>query len=111
MNLERAKEWISSNQLPILQELGPRLAQMKVESYRIQFHSTYSRLAALLLDLAGEGETITGLIQEDLSNQLGIYRETATHTMQQMKKQRLIKLGRKEITILNKTGLRELSEL
>jgi CRP-like cAMP-binding protein len=95
----------------ILEDLGPRLAQLQVENYRVQFQTTDSRLAALLLDLTGEGEIITGLTQEDLANQLGAYRETITNVMQIMKKKKLIQMKRVEITILNKKGLRELSQL
>jgi CRP-like cAMP-binding protein len=111
MDLNQVTEWVNSNQLSILKELGPRLAQIEVEHYRTQFQMTDSRLAALLLDLAGEREIITGLTQEDLSDQLGAYRETVTNVIQAMKKKKLVEMGRKQIIILNKKGLRELSEL
>ena len=91
--------------------LGPRLAQIEVEHYRTQFQMTDSRLAALLLDLAGESEVITGLTQKDLSDQLGAYRETVTNVIQAMKKKKLVEMGRKKIIILDKKGLNDLSEL
>ena len=111
MNLDQVREWIGTNQLSILQELGPRLAQLEVEHYRVQFQMTDARLAAVLLDLAGEGEVVAGLTQEDLADQLGTYRETVTNAIQTMKKKKLIGVGNKEITIIDKKGLRELSEL
>jgi CRP-like cAMP-binding protein len=111
MTLNQVTEWIGSNQLSILQELGPHFAKLEVEHYRTQFQMTDSRLAALLLDLAGEGNIITGVIHEDLSNQLGAYRETVTQIIQGMKKKKLVQIGRKQITILDKKGLRELSQL
>jgi CRP-like cAMP-binding protein len=111
MGLEQVTEWINSNQLNTLKELGPRLAQIEVEHYRTQFQMTDSRLAALLLDLAGERGVVTGLTQENLAHQLGAYRETVTNVVQIMKKKKLIQMGRKKIIILNKKGSRELSEL
>jgi CRP-like cAMP-binding protein len=102
---ERARE------LNLLEDIGPRLAQLQVEHYRVQFQTTDARLAALLLDLAGEGELITGLTQEDLAQQLGAYRETVTNVIQVMKKDKLMQMSRMKITILNKKGLKELSQL
>jgi CRP/FNR family transcriptional regulator, cyclic AMP receptor protein len=108
LSTEKARELDTQT---ILEDLGPRLAQIQVEHYRTQFQTTDSRLAALLLDLAGEGEIITGLTQEDLADQLGAYRETITNVIQIMKKKKSIQMSRMKITILNKKELRELSEL
>jgi CRP-like cAMP-binding protein len=111
MDSDQVTELVNSNQLSLLQALGPRLARIEVDHYRTQFQMTDSRLAALLLDLAGEGGVVTGLTQADLAHQLGAYRETVTNIVQIMKQKKLIQMGRKRIVILNKKGLRELSEL
>src|SRR5215216_2216032 len=47
MGLDQATELIDTNQLNVLKELGPRLAQLEVDHYRVQFQMADSRLAAL----------------------------------------------------------------
>jgi CRP/FNR family transcriptional regulator, cyclic AMP receptor protein len=111
MDLDQVTEWVNSNQLSILRLLGPRLARIEVEHYRAQFQTADSRLAALLLDIAGDETVVTGLTQGDLSDQLGTYRETVTSVIQTMKKKKMIEIGRKKIKILNKKALKESSEL
>jgi CRP/FNR family transcriptional regulator, cyclic AMP receptor protein len=111
VDVEDIREWIDSNALKILEKLGPRLAHVEADHYRAQFQSADSRVAALILELVGEESTITGLTHDDLANQLGMYRETVTIVMSRLKKAGTIKINRKKISILNKKGLRELSEL
>jgi CRP-like cAMP-binding protein len=110
MDSDQIAEWVNSNPISILQEIGPRFAHLQSDSYRAQFYTVESRLAALLLDLA-EDSVITGLTHTELGDQLGVYRETVTMSLRDLKKAKLINIGRKKITILNKKGLRELSEL
>jgi CRP-like cAMP-binding protein len=66
---------------------------------------------ALLLELANEDLTIQGLSHKDLALRIGVYRETVTNTLGSMKADRLIKVGRERITILDRRALQELSEL
>jgi CRP-like cAMP-binding protein len=111
MDLDQATEWVESNQLAILQEIGPRLARIETDLYRAQFYNVDSRLAALLLDLAGNDSVVTGLTQGEIGERLGIYRETITDALTQMRKNKLIGISRMKITILNKKKLKNLSEL
>jgi CRP-like cAMP-binding protein len=111
MDIPLATEWISSSPLRILKDIGPRFAHAQAEHYRTTFQTVESRLAGLLLNLAGEGATVGGLTHGDLAAQLATYRETITNSIDSLRGERLIEIGRKRITILNKKGLRELSEL
>ena len=70
-----------------------------------------SRVAALLLELAGERSTIQGFTHDELGERIGVYRETMTNVLDAMKFDKLIKVGRRRLTILDKKALRELSEL
>ena len=107
---DTAREWLKAN--PLVSELiGTRLAEIEVEHYRAALQSAHSRIAALLLDLAGEGLLIEGLAHKDLALRMGLYRETVTNTLGSMKSDRLIKVSRERITILDKRALQELSEL
>jgi CRP-like cAMP-binding protein len=111
MNAEFIKELIKANPLRILQELGPRLSFVEGEHYRAVFQTVDSRLAGLLLELAGSESIVKGFTHEELGEQLGSYRETITNALDIMESDKLIEVGRKRIIILNKRALRELSEL
>lgn len=111
MNVEAAKEWIESDPVSIFEKLGNRLAEIETQHYRSRFQLADSRIAALLLEVAGEGSTVLGLTHEEIGERIGLYRETVTITLDAIKMDRLIEIGRKRITILDKRALRELSEL
>jgi CRP/FNR family transcriptional regulator, cyclic AMP receptor protein len=105
------REWIDTDAFEIFQVIGPHLSLVEAEHYKAAFQSIASRIAGLLLELAGTGSTVEGYIQEDLAERLGAYRETITNSVKAIKESGLIEVGRKKITILNKEALRELSEL
>jgi CRP-like cAMP-binding protein len=111
MNLELLTERVKESPIEILEKIGPQLIRAETDHYRTAFQTTDIRLAALLLGLAGETSVIEGYGHEELSQRLGVYRETVTTTMQGMKANGLIRVGRKQITIRDWKALRELSEL
>ena len=108
---DTVKEWIKGNPLEVAQRIGSRLTEVEIEHYRAIFQLADSRVAALLLELANEDLTIQGLSHKDLALRIGVYRETVTNTLGSMKADRLIKVGRERITILDRRALQELSEL
>jgi len=110
LDAKAAKQWIESNPIAVLEKLGPHLSSVETEDYRARFQLADSRLAALLLQLSAEGSVVEGLSQEELGELLGMYRETVTTTLSVMELDRLIEVGRKRITLLNRRALRELSE-
>ena len=107
---DTAKDWLKSNPLAISEWLGTRLAEIEVEHYRAAFQLADSRVSALLLELASEDLIIEGLSHKDLALKIGFYRETITNVLSVMKQDKLIKVGRERITILDKRALQELSE-
>lgn len=111
MDADTAKEWVKSNPITILEKLGRRLVEVEAQHYRSSFQLADSRVGALLLELAGEGSTVEGLTHDELGEKIGMYRETVTNVLDSMKSDRLIDVGRKRLTILDKGALRELSEL
>jgi CRP-like cAMP-binding protein len=111
IDVRAAKEWIESNPVSILSELGYRLARIEADHHRSLFQLADSRIAALLLEIAGDNTIIKGLSHSELAERIGVYRETVTTTLNAMKKDRLLEIGRKKLTILDKRALRELSEL
>lgn len=110
LDTRRAKRWIESNPIAVLEKLGPRLSSVETEDYRARFQFADSRIAALLLQLSIEGSRVEGLTHEEIGELLGMYRETVTITLSAMELDKLIEVGRKRITILDKRALRELSE-
>lgn len=105
-----ALEWVKSEPTEIMQVIGSRLTKIEAEHYRSQFQLADSRIAALLLELAGEDTAIIGLSHEEIGERIGFYRETVTNILDVMKIERLIEIGRKRITVLDKRALRDLSE-
>lgn len=111
MNVEAAKEWIESNPISIFAEIGYRLSEVETEHYRSQFQLADSRIAAVLLEIAGQGSIVEGISHQELGERLGLYRETVTVILDAMKLDRLIEVGRMRISILDKRAVREMSEL
>jgi CRP-like cAMP-binding protein len=111
MDANAAKEWIKSDPVSILEKLGQRLAEIEAHHYGSSFQLADSRVAALLLELVGEGSTVEGLTHEEIGEKIGLYRETVTNVLQDMKVDKFIEIGRKRITILDKKALKELSEM
>jgi CRP-like cAMP-binding protein len=111
MNVEAAKEWIQTNPVSIFAELGYRLSSIETEHYRSQFQLADSRIAAVLLELAGQASIVEGISHEQLGERLGLYRETVTVILDAMKLDKLIEVGRMRISILDKRAVREMSEL
>ena len=96
--------------LRILEITGNRLRETEEQLEALAFKSIPSRLAALLLRLAGNGDEVAGLTHQDLAEMIGTYRETTTQTLNDMKAQGILEIGRRRITIQNKEALREIAE-
>ncbi len=99
--------------LALLRMLGQRLVQLEAQLIDTTFKSTSARLAALLLQLArqqGGLFVVEGLSHEELAERLGVYRETVSTALRELKDAGAITLGRKHITISQLTLLKELAE-
>lgn len=84
----------------ILEAIGKRLVTAEQQLEEMAFKGLIPRVAALLLRLA-EGKEITGLTHQDIADQLGVYRETVSNALHELKTAGIIEPGRKRITILN----------
>jgi CRP/FNR family cyclic AMP-dependent transcriptional regulator len=111
MDEERAREWIKRDGEWIVEKLGERLTETEAQHYRRSFQMADARVAAELLEIAGEGESVEGVTHEELARRIGVYRETVTNVLDEMKSERIIEVGRKRVRILNRRALGELSEL
>ena len=111
INIETAKKWIEADPASLISELGQRLCDLETEHYRSRFQLADSRVAAVLLEIAGQGSIAAGLSHQEIGERLGLYRETVTVILDAMKSDNLIEVGKKRITILDKRAVREMSEL
>jgi CRP/FNR family cyclic AMP-dependent transcriptional regulator len=93
--------------LRILEVLGRRLREVEARLEDIAFKTVSGRLASLLLRLMEEhGSTIYGMTHQNLADDIGTHRETATQTLSMFRAQGLVRTGRKRIEILDPEGLR-----
>jgi CRP-like cAMP-binding protein len=111
LDIQAVKAWIEPDPFRVLEKVGTRLSYIESEHYRAEFQLADSRIAALLLEIAGKGSAVEGYSHEQIGERLGLYRETVTVILDGLKFDKLIEVGRKRIRILDKGALRELSEL
>jgi CRP-like cAMP-binding protein len=111
MNEEQVSQLIKADPIAIARQLYPRLAAAEADHYRARFQQVGPRLAALILNLAGKGTSIEGLTQREMGEKTGVLRETASVALADMKAKKLIAIKRKEIIILDRKALEELSQM
>jgi CRP/FNR family transcriptional regulator, cyclic AMP receptor protein len=90
--------------LRVLEAVGERVVRAERQLEEIAFKGLIPRLASLLLGQA-EGNEINGLSHQDIAERLGVYRETVTSTLNELKTAGIIDIGRKRITIANRPRL------
>lgn len=88
----------------ILEAVGQRMVEAERRLEELAFKGLIPRLAALLLREA-EGEMISGLTHQDLADRLGVYRETVTTALNELKNAGAIEIGRKKIRIADRARL------
>lgn len=90
--------------LRILEAVGKRVVDAERQLEEIAFKGLIPRPASLLLREA-ENDEIKRLSHQDLAERLGVYRETVTSALNELKTAGLIEIRRKRITIANKPRL------
>jgi len=114
MPSHRVRE-LSSNEamfsLGLVQAMGQRVVEAENRLEQMAYGSVSARLAALLLELAGDSPI--GLVRathQELAEMLGTWRETVSKTLQDMRRRGLVSSGRRILTILDKDRLRQEAE-
>lgn len=93
--------------LRFLDELGRRLQQREAALEDLAFRALPTRLAALLLREASADGVVAGLSHEELAERLGTYRETVSQILGRFRKEHLVRVEPRRITILDAAGLRD----
>lgn len=90
----------------ILEAFGRRVLEAEQQLEDIAFKGVAARVAALLLRESDSDGEVRGLSHQDIAERLGVYRETATNALNELKSARVIDIGRKRITILDRARLK-----
>src|SRR5947209_1345267 len=85
----------------ILEAFGRRVLEAERQLEDTVFKGIRGRVAALLLREA-DGDEVDGLSHQDIAERLGVYRETATNALNELKAAALIQIGRKHINLLHR---------
>lgn len=94
--------------LRFMESMARRLQDAEEKLEDLAFKSIPSRLAGLLVRLAGSEngrDDVVGYTHQDMAEMLGTYRETTTQTLNEFKNQGWIDIGRKKIRILDRESL------
>src|SRR5262249_40932549 len=85
---------------------GRRLRETEERLEQTLFHDVPSRLAWLLLRLRADTRSnIIEMTHEELAEHLGVYRETVTAALNNLHKEDLITVGRKQVHLIDIPGL------
>jgi CRP/FNR family transcriptional regulator, cyclic AMP receptor protein len=90
--------------LRLIEAIGHRMVEAERQLEDFAFKAVVPRLAALLQREAHEG-SVDGLSHQDIGERLGVYRETATYALNELKAAGIIEIGRRRIRILDKAQL------
>jgi CRP-like cAMP-binding protein len=93
----------------ILEAFGRRVIEAERQLEDTVFKGILARVAALLLK-ESDGDEINGLTHQDIAERLGVYRETATNALNELKSAAVIQIGRKRIAILDRARLSQIAE-
>jgi CRP-like cAMP-binding protein len=90
----------------LIQAIGERSVQVEERFEEFAFKEAKSRIAAFILRASEENELI-GHRHQDIADTLGIFRETVTDALAELKKAGIIKIERRRIKILNRRRLED----
>jgi CRP/FNR family transcriptional regulator, cyclic AMP receptor protein len=94
--------------LRLVEAMGERLLQAEQHLADLALQGLTPRLAAFLLREAKDG-VVNGLSHQDIGERLGVYRETTTYALNELKTAGMIEIGRRQIRILDAQRLMERS--
>jgi CRP-like cAMP-binding protein len=94
----------------MLQTYGQRLMQVENSLEDVAYKKLPERLASLLLELSDyEDGLIKGVSHQSLADRLGTYRETVSAILRDFKRQGMVELGYRRITVLDAEELKDIA--
>jgi len=103
-DLEAVLDQVPALTRRLLELVGERFVRVLRELDGAALRNLIPRLASLLLERA-EGEVVRGVSHQELAERLGVYRESATAALGQLRNAGIVTVGRREIRILQRTRL------
>jgi CRP/FNR family transcriptional regulator, cyclic AMP receptor protein len=97
--------------LNMVRQIGPRLVEAERRHEQAAFQPVTARVASLLTRLANKDHQVVGYTHQEMADLLGVYRETVTNAIAELKQDRLIKVGRKRITVLDPDALKRMETI
>ncbi|HVG19203.1 MAG TPA: Crp/Fnr family transcriptional regulator [Blastocatellia bacterium] len=97
--------------LNMVRQIGPRLVEAERRHEQAAFQPVTARVSSLLMRLANKDNQVVGYTHQEMADLLGVYRETVTNAIAELKQDRLIKVGRKRITILDPDALKRMETI
>lgn len=107
-NLERLISEYPRFALRLVEAMGNRLLHAEQQLTDLALQGLTPRLATFLIKEAKDG-VVQGLSHQEISERLGVYRETTTYALNELKAAGIIEIGRKQIRILDLERLRKAS--
>lgn len=92
----------------ILEAFGRRVLEAEQQLEDIAFKGLVARVASLLLREA-VGDEVTGLSHQEMAERLGVYRETATNALHDLKAAGAIAVARRRVRILDRARLERIA--
>jgi CRP-like cAMP-binding protein len=92
--------------LRLIETMGRRMLEAERQLEALAFKAVVPRLAAFLRREARDG-ILNGLSHQQIAERLGIYRETATYALNELKAAGIIEIGRRRIRLLDDARLVE----
>ena len=111
INVSNMEKIISDSPLTainVVRQIGPRLVESEKQRERAAFQPVTARIASLLMRRVNKNNQVTGLTHQEMADELGVYRETVTNALAELKADRFIAIGRKRIEILDPEALKRL---
>lgn len=88
----------------LLEVVGRRMVQAERQIEDLAFKGLIPRLAALLLQESRD-DVVSGFTHQAIGERLGVYRETVTYALNELKAGGILAIGRRQIRILDREGL------
>ncbi len=90
----------------LIQAMGQRVVDAENRLEQMAYSTIASRLAALLLELAGDDpQPVVQVTHQELADMLGTWRETISKTLQDFRRRGLVASGRRQLILLDMEGL------
>ncbi len=95
--------------LRLLEAVAGRMVDAERQLEALAFKAVMPRLADLLRREVRDG-VVEGLSHQDLGDRLGVYRETVTEALNELKAAGLLEIGRRRIRVLDEARLRAIAD-